>query len=141
MAKALIEPRTLKGFRDFLPSVMIQKEAMINTIKEVFKLYGFVPIDTPTLEYAEILTGKGGDETDKQMYRFKDSGDRDVAMRFDLTVPFARYTAQHYNELIFPFKRYHIANVWRGETYTGLVDYREYYAMMISIYNSTIIIY
>ncbi len=125
MAKALIEPRTLKGFRDFLPSVMIQKEAMINTIKEVFKLYGFVPIDTPTLEYAEILTGKGGDETDKQMYRFKDSGDRDVAMRFDLTVPFARYTAQHYNELIFPFKRYHIANVWRGEN-TQAGRYREF---------------
>lgn len=125
MAKSLIKPRTLKGFRDFLPVTMLQKEKMINTIKKVYKSYGFLPIDTPALEYSEILTGKGSDETDKQMYRFEDNGGRDVALRFDLTIPFARYTAQHFNELVFPFKRYHIDNVWRGEN-TQAGRYREF---------------
>ncbi len=125
MTKPLIKPRTLKGFRDFLPITMIQKERMINTIKSVYKSYGFLPIDTPVLEYSEILTGKGSDETDKQMYRFEDNGGRDVAMRFDLTIPFARFTAQHFNELTFPFKRYHIGNAWRGEN-TQAGRYREF---------------
>ncbi len=116
MAKSIIKPRTLKGFRDFLPVNMTIRESMIDTIKEVYKSYGYLPIDTPALEYSEILLGKGGEETDKQMYRFEDQGGRDVAMRFDLTIPFARYTAQHFNELIFPFKRYHIGTVWRGES-------------------------
>ncbi|NNJ25976.1 Histidine--tRNA ligase [Planctomycetes bacterium LzC2] len=83
--------------------------------KEVFRSYGIGPIDTPALEYAEILLGKGGDETDKQTFRFTDQGGRDVAMRFDLTVPFARFAAQHVGALGTPFKRYHIAPVWRGE--------------------------
>lgn len=86
----------------------------METARRVFRSYGFSPIDTPALEYAEILTGKGGEESDKQLYRFK-HGDRDVAMRFDLTVPLARFTAQHFAELGTPFKRYHIAPVWRGE--------------------------
>src|SRR5690606_19590279 len=77
--------------------------------------YGFSPIDTPALEYAEILLGKGGEESDKQLFRFTTRGDRDVAMRFDLTVPFARFAAQHLNDIGTPFKRYHIGTVWRGE--------------------------
>ena len=121
----LIEPRTLKGFRDFLPDVMLVRERLMETARSVFRSYGFSPIDTPALEYAEILTGKGGEESDKQLFRFKSSGDRDVAMRFDLTVPLARFAAQHSAELGMPFKRYHIANVWRGEN-TQRGRYREF---------------
>ena len=112
---ALIQPRTLKGFRDYLPAVMIPRERLMQTAREVFQLYGFSPIDTPTLEHLEILTGKGSEETDRQIYRFEDSGGRPVGMRFDLTVPLARFAAQHIGTLGTPFKRYHIAPVWRGE--------------------------
>lgn len=112
----LIEPRTLKGFRDFLPAKMVQREKLMDTAKQVYRRYGFLPIDTPALEYLEILTGKGSEETDRQMYHFTDAGGRSVGMRFDLTVPLARFAAQHINELGTPFKRYHIAPVWRGET-------------------------
>ncbi|MGB7343283.1 MAG: histidine--tRNA ligase [Pirellulaceae bacterium] len=111
----LIKPRTLNGFRDYLPSVMIPREALMQTAREVFRSYGFAPIDTPTLEYLEVLTGKGSEETDRQIYRFEDNGGREVGMRFDLTVPLARFAAQHIHTLGTPFKRYHIAPVWRGE--------------------------
>ena len=121
----MIEPRTLKGFRDYLPEAMIPREWLIETARRVYRSYGFSPIDTPALEYEEILIGKGGDETDKQMYRFPDPGGRPVAMRFDLTVPLARFVAQHLNELGLPFKRYHIATVWRGEN-TQRGRYREF---------------
>jgi histidyl-tRNA synthetase len=84
-----------------------------------------VPIDTPALEYAEILLGKGGGETDKQVYRFTDNGGREVALRFDLTVPFARFMAEHVEELYLPFRRYHMAKVWRGEN-TQRGRYREF---------------
>ena len=110
-----IQPRVLKGFRDILPADEQRRRATEAVLCRVFNLFGFVPIDTPILEYAEILLGKGGGETDKQVYRFHDHGDRDVAMRFDLTVPFARYMAIHGNELPQPFKRYHIGKVFRGE--------------------------
>ncbi len=112
---SLIQPRTLKGFRDYLPAVMIPREQLMQTAREVFRSFGFAPIDTPTLEHLEILTGKGSDETDRQIYRFQDNGGRDVGMRFDLTVPLARFAAQHIATLGTPFKRYHIAPVWRGE--------------------------
>ena len=112
---SLIKPRTLSGFRDYLPAVMIPRERLMQTAREVFRSYGFAPIDTPALEYLEILSGKGSDETDRQIYRFQDNGGRDVGMRFDLTVPLARFAAQHINTLGTPFKRYHIAPVWRGE--------------------------
>lgn len=112
---SLIQPRTLKGFRDYLPAVMIPREQMMQTAREVFRSFGFAPIDTPVLEYLEILTGKGSDETDRQIYRFQDNGGRDVAMRFDLTVPLARFAAQYVGKLGTPFKRYQIAPVWRGE--------------------------
>ena len=121
----LIEPRILKGFRDFLPNQEIPRRDLFERIEAQFRLYGFVPIDTPVLEYAEILLGKGGGETEKQIYRFTDSGDRDVAMRFDLTVPFARFVAEHQHQLPLPFKRYHIAKVWRGEN-TQRGRYREF---------------
>ena len=114
-ARSIIEPKILKGFRDFLPSMEIQKKTIINKLEEHFSLYGFVPINTPVLEYTEVLLGKGGGETDKQIFHFKDNGERDVALRFDLTVPFARFLAQHQNELALPFKRFHIDKVWRGE--------------------------
>ncbi len=115
MADNKIQPRTLKGFRDYLPQTMLPREEIMATARRVFRSFGFSPIDTPALEYLEILLGKGGAETDKQLYRFRDHGDRDVGMRFDLTVPLARFAAQHINELGTPFKRYHIAPVWRGE--------------------------
>ncbi len=110
-----IQPRTLRGFRDYLPETMIPRERLIDTAKRVYRSFGFSPIDTPALEYLEILTGKGSDETDRQMYRFQDHGGRDVGMRFDLTIPLARFVAQHAHQLGSPFKRYHIATVWRGE--------------------------
>src|SRR5437588_7225240 len=115
MSDKLIEPRTLKGFRDYLPELMIPREWMLEKARRVYRSYGFAPIDTPALEYAEILLGKGGEETDRQLYRFRDHGDRDVALRFDLTVPFARFAAMHIHELGTPFKRYHLGPVWRGE--------------------------
>lgn len=123
--RKLIEPRTLKGFRDFLPEAMIPRERLIERVTKVYRNYGFCPIDTPVLEYLEILMGKGSEETDKQLYRFKDSGGRDVGMRFDLTVPFARFSAQHLGEIGVPFKRYHLAKVWRGEN-TQAGRYREF---------------
>src|SRR5215470_8347573 len=115
MSTPRIQPRTLKGFRDYLPEAMLAREQIMDTARRVFRSFGFSPIDTPALEYLEILLGKGGAETDKQLYRFQDHGGRDVGMRFDLTVPLARFAAQHINELGTPFKRYHIATVWRGE--------------------------
>lgn len=120
-----IVPRTLKGFRDYLPAAMLPREALIETARRVYRSYGFSPIDTPALEYLEILLGKGGAETDKQLYRFTDSGGREVGLRFDLTVPLARFAAQHIGELGVPFKRYHIATVWRGEN-TQRGRYREF---------------
>lgn len=111
----LIEPRVLPGFRDYLPQTMIAREQLMETARRVYRSYGFSPIDTPALEFAEILTGKGGEESDRQLFRFKDQGDRDVALRFDLTVPLARFSAQYAQSLGLPFKRYHIAPVWRGE--------------------------
>lgn len=110
-----IEPRTLKGFRDYLPETMIPREWLVDTARRVYRSYGFSPIDTPALEYLEILTGKGSEETDKQLYKFQDHGGRWVGLRFDLTVPLARFAAQHVGQLGTPFKRYHIAAVWRGE--------------------------
>ncbi|MGE0606310.1 MAG: histidine--tRNA ligase [Pirellulales bacterium] len=120
-----IEPRTLKGFRDYLPEAMIPRERLIDTARKVYRAYGFAPIDTPALEYLEILTGKGSDETDKQLYRFEDHGGRQVGLRFDLTVPLARFAAQHIAALGTPFKRYHIGAVWRGEN-TQKGRYREF---------------
>jgi histidyl-tRNA synthetase len=121
----LITPRTLKGFRDYLPETMIPRERLISIARRVYRSYGFSPIDTPALEYLEVLAGKGGEESDKQLYQFEDHGKRKVGMRFDLTVPFARFAAQHIAKLGTPLKRYHIAPVWRGEN-TQRGRYREF---------------
>ena len=110
-----ITPKTLKGFRDFLPNEARKRAYVIEKLKSVFESYGFEPLETPTLEYAEILTGKYGDEGDKLMYRFKDKGDRDVALRYDQTVPLARVVAEYGEKLPMPFKRYQIQTVWRAE--------------------------
>ncbi len=110
-----IKPVTLKGFRDHLPGPMLAREQLIDSVRTVYRSYGFSPIETPALEYSEILLGKGGEDSDKQLFRFTDQGGRDVAMRFDLTIPLARYAAQHLHEIGTPFKRYHVGTVWRAE--------------------------
>lgn len=120
-----VEPKILKGFRDSLPETETVRKQIIRKLEDTFTRFGFDPIDTPVLEYASVLLGKGSGETDKQIYRFRDNGDRDVAMRFDLTVPFARFTAAHREEIPMPFRRYHIAKVWRGEN-TQKGRYREF---------------
>jgi histidyl-tRNA synthetase len=121
----LIEPRTLKGFRDFPPELMIPREQLLEKARQVYRSYGFAPIDTPALEYADILLGKGGEESDKQLYRFTHER-HDVALRFDLTVPFARFAAQNIAKLGTPFKRYHMGPVWRGEN-TQRGRFREFW--------------
>jgi histidyl-tRNA synthetase len=120
-----VEPRVLRGFRDYLPDVMVPREAMLEAVGRVFRSFGFQPIATPALEYTDILLGKYGDEGDKLLYRFKDNGDRDVSLRYDLTVPLARVIAQYGGTLPRPFRRYQIAPVWRGET-PGRGRFREF---------------
>jgi histidyl-tRNA synthetase len=110
-----IEPKVLKGFRDFLPEAARKRQFVIDTLKQVFALYGFEPLETPALEYEEILTGKYGEEGEKLMYRFEDHGKRRVAMRYDQTVPLARVIAQYQNEITLPFKRYQVQSVWRAD--------------------------
>ena len=121
----IIPPKILKGFRDSLPDTESAKSRLVRCLERTFELFGFVPIDTPVLEYSEVLLGKAGGETEKQVYRFLDHGGRDVSLRYDLTVPFARFMAAHRSELYLPFKRYHIAKVWRGEN-TQRGRYREF---------------
>ena len=111
----LITPRTLSGFKDCLPQEAMAKKNLLQKVSEVFLKFGFVPIETPHLEYAEVLVKQGSDEIQKELYRFKDKGDRDVALRFDLSVPLARFIAQYQNQLQLPFKRFAIGNVFRGE--------------------------
>ena len=108
------QARVLKGFRDYLPEQMILRQRIIGIFRDVFERHGFEPLDTPALEYLDVLTGKAG-ENEKLMYRFADAGGREVGLRYDLTVPLARVVAMHQNDLILPFKRYHIAPVWRAE--------------------------
>src|SRR3990167_10837285 len=117
--------QTLKGFRDFLPGQMKLRQSVISVVKNVFESYGFEPLETPALEYSEILTGKYGEEGDKLMYKFEDNGGRSVALRYDQTVPLARVIAQYQNELPMPFKRYQIQPVWRAEN-TQRGRYREF---------------
>ena len=109
-----VKPQVLKGFRDYTPEMMRLRLDVIQRVRAVFERHGFEPIDTPTLEYLEILTGKAG-ENEKLMYHFADHGEREVGMRYDLTVPLARYFAMHQQESVIPFKRYHIGPVWRAE--------------------------
>lgn len=131
----LIQPKVLKGFRDALPAAEIERSALLEKITAVYRSFGFVPIDTPALEYSDILLRKSDGETEKQVFRFSDNGGRDIALRFDLTVPFARFVAEHRHELYFPFKRYHIAKVWRGEK-PQAGRYREFLQCDIDIVGS-----
>ena len=108
------KPQILKGFRDYLPEQMLLRQRIIGIFRTVFERHGFEPLDTPALEYLEILTGKAG-ENEKLMYHFLDQGEREVGLRYDLTVPLARFVAMHQNDIVLPFKRYHIAPVWRAE--------------------------
>ena len=112
---SLIQPRTLKGFRDLMPAQALRRERLLRIVEDVFRAHGYGPIDSPIIEYAEIIKGKTGGDTDKEIFEFTDKGGREVALRNDLTVPLARYVAQHEGQLVFPFRRYHIGLVYRGE--------------------------
>ncbi len=112
---SIIQPRTLKGFRDLLPNRAHRQLKMVRTLQDVFIAYGYAPIETPVLELAEILKGKGGEDSDRELFEFTNKGGRQVAMRFDLTVPLARFIAQHQGELPVPFRRSHVGLCWRGE--------------------------
>ncbi len=109
-----VQPRTLSGFMELLPKEQLLMEDMMQILRETYSLYGFTPLDTPLIEASEVLLAKGGGETEKQIYRFT-KGDNDLSLRFDLTVPLAKYVALHYGELAFPFRRYQIGKVYRGE--------------------------
>ena len=126
-----IKPHTLSGFQELLPEQQVLMEKMKKILRETYEMYGFTPLDTPVIEDAKILLAKGGGETEKQIYRFQ-KGDSDLALRFDLTVPLAKYVALHYNELSFPFRRYQIGKVYRGER-AQRGRFREFYQADIDI--------
>ena len=126
-----ITPRTLSGFMELLPQKQAKLEKMMSVLRDTYSLYGFAPLDTPAIEDAKILLAKGGGETEKQIYRFQ-KGDSDLALRFDLTVPLAKYVALHYNDLVFPFRRYQISKVYRGER-AQRGRFREFYQADIDI--------
>ena len=128
---AKITPRTLSGFMELLPAKQAKLEKMMQVLRETYALYGFSALDTPVIEDAKILLAKGGGETEKQIYRFQ-KGDSDLALRFDLTVPLAKYVALHYNELAFPFRRCQIGKVYRGER-AQRGRFREFYQADIDI--------
>ena len=127
----IIKPRTLSGFMELLPAKQTQFERVMSILRKTYSLYGFAPLDTPAIEDAQILLAKGGGETEKQIYRFQ-KGDSDLALRFDLTVPLAKYVALHYNDLCFPFRRYQISKVYRGER-AQRGRFREFYQADIDI--------
>lgn len=129
--KNKIQPKILPGFMELLPSDQILFNKIYDTIKEVYEKFGFLPLDTPVIEYSQILLAKAGGETEKQIYRFN-KGDNDLSLRFDLTVPLARYVSQHFQDLTFPFKRYQMSKVFRGER-PQKGRYREFYQCDIDI--------
>lgn len=126
-----IKPRTLSGFMELLPAQQQQMERVMDILRTTYSRYGFTPLDTPIIEASEILLAKGGGETEKQIYRFS-KGDSDLSLRFDLTVPLAKYVALHYNELAFPFRRFQIGKVYRGER-AQRGRFREFYQADIDI--------
>ena len=127
----IIKPRTLSGFMELLPAKQARFERMLDILRNTYASYGFAPLDTPVIEDAQILLAKGGGETEKQIYRFQ-KGDSDLALRFDLTVPLAKYVALHCNDLAFPFRRYQISKVYRGER-AQRGRFREFYQADIDI--------
>ena len=128
---AKVAPRTLSGFMELLPAAQMKMEKMMETLRKSYSVYGFTPLDTPVIESAEVLLAKGGGETEKQIYRFS-KGDSDLALRFDLTVPLAKYVAANYANLSFPFRRYQIGKVYRGER-AQRGRFREFYQADIDI--------
>ena len=128
---SIIKPRTLSGFMELLPGKQAQFERMLSVLRSTYASYGFAPLDTPVIEDAQILLAKGGGETEKQIYRFQ-KGDSDLALRFDLTVPLAKYVALHVGELTFPFRRFQISKVYRGER-AQRGRFREFYQADIDI--------
>lgn len=126
-----VTPRTLSGFMELLPADQLKMERLLGTLRRVYSLYGFTPLDTPAIESAEVLLAKGGGETEKQIYRFM-KGDSDLALRFDLTVPLAKYVAANYAKLQFPFRRFQIGKVWRGER-AQRGRFREFYQADIDV--------
>ena len=128
---ATVTPRTLSGFMELLPAPQQQMERMMEILRTTYSRYGFTPLDTPVIEASEVLLAKGGGETEKQIYRFQ-KGDADLSLRFDLTVPLAKYVALHYNDLSFPFRRYQIGKVYRGER-AQRGRFREFYQADIDI--------
>ena len=126
-----VTPKIMPGFMELLPEDQILLNSMVDTIRETYESFGFLPLDTPILEYSEVLLAKAGGETEKQIYRFE-KGDTDISMRFDLTVPLARYVSMRYNDLVFPFKRYQIGKVYRGER-PQKGRYREFYQCDIDV--------
>ena len=126
-----MKPRTLSGFMELLPHRQAQMNWMMDILRQSYELYGFTGLDTPVIEAAEVLLAKGGGDTEKQIYRFQ-KGDSDLALRFDLTVPLAKYVALHYNDLAFPFRRYQIGKVYRGER-PQRGRFREFYQADIDI--------
>ena len=131
MDMSKIEPRTLSGFMELLPAPQLKMEKMTETLRRCYSLYGFTPLDTPIIEASEVLLAKGGGETETQIYRFS-KGDSDLALRFDLTVPLAKYVAQNYGKLSFPFRRYQIGKVYRGER-AQRGRFREFYQADIDV--------
>lgn len=133
----MIKPQTLKGFRDFLPKDMAIRNYVKNTLTEIFETYGFQPLETPALEYASVLKGKSSQETDDKLgYFFKDNGDREIGLRYDLTIPVSKVLAIYSNEIQLPFKRYQIQPVWRAEN-TQKGRYREFVQCDIDIFGTT----
>ena len=128
---SIVKPRTLSGFMELLPQDQIKMERMMQILRDTYSLFAFTPLDTPVIEAAEVLLAKGGGETEKQVYRFQ-KGDSDLALRFDLTVPLAKYVAAHYAELAFPFRRYQIGKVYRGER-AQRGRFREFYQADIDV--------
>ena len=128
---AKVNPRTLSGFMELLPAEQMKFERMLQILRESYAVYGFTPLDTPVIESAEVLLAKGGGETEKQIYRFQ-KGDSDLALRFDLTVPLAKYVAANYANLSFPFRRYQIGKVYRGER-AQRGRFREFYQADIDV--------
>ena len=126
-----VQPRTLSGFMELLPRQQQLMESIMSTLRETYSLYGFTPLDTPVIEASEVLLAKGGGETEKQIYRFT-KGDSDLSLRFDLTVPLAKYVALHYSELAFPFRRFQIGKVYRGER-AQRGRFREFYQADIDV--------
>ncbi|BDR81675.1 histidine--tRNA ligase [Clostridium tetani] len=131
MSKDIVKPSILPGFMELLPADQIVFNKMKDTIRHNYEKFGFIPLDTPTIEKSEILLAKGGGETEKQIYRFN-KGNTDLSLRFDLTVPLARYVSQHFSDLNFPFRRYHISKVFRGER-NQKGRFREFYQCDIDI--------